>query len=512
MGLRSTLLFAIFCLFSIPFQAQNYELQWGPEYEYPGGTLLTNWGGFDEEGYHLLKQKFRAADLLSFDLNHELVGTYTLDLKEYSGLINFQSFLETQNGTFGIFQERKKRRGDIHTLIAPIEDYAFGELQSVYTQPHKARLSGDVTVRVGNQVSSSQDQYSHVTSSPAKNKVVITSSLNSRSPSDPEVLKVAVFDGNFEPLWEEVYPLGIADNEIQVVQAAVSNAGIAYFLVRQSLHSSGGMLSKKLPLYKYILHQVSSDDHQSVELPLEGNAAIQSARIVLSNEEEITVAGMYAQAENRKSLVGVFNLSIDQNFVLNQVRMFPFEPAFLEGLIKKRDSKKDQGLETDFLINSFFRFSDGTIGFIAEETYLKTGGLTGITTAHTDELVVATFTADLSSVNMLKIDKEFGATSPSKCSYSIGIDEEHIFLVYNNFNLETTGQKIVGKLTSPTEFIDLTVIDKQGNLLHQQNFFNSRDVENSYYPILSVYNENQLLLYMAGGKYLPLHFVAFYCE
>lgn len=502
---RSPSLLLILFTFSIYLHSQDYDIQWGPEYKYSRGIVVNKCGGFDDEGYHLLKQSFRNAELLSFNLDNELIENQELTYAQNKGFVFILQLIDTQKGTFGVFRAREKLRSDVHTLVSPLQGNDFGELESIHVQTYQAWWSREKSY-AGGQTGFNQDLYDHVSTSLDKSKVIVTSSLNPRATDQQEILSVNVFDANFELLWKTDYPFIVADNEIQVMHAAVSNTGEAYFLVRQKLDSGGGGLSKRLPIFQYTLHQVAPDHSEVITLSLGDDLAIQSIEMILNDEGGLTLAGMYTPAEDQKQLTGIFNQKISTSFTVEQVNTFPFEPAFVESLSKQRNPHQDQGLETDFLIKSFFELSDGTLGFIAEKTYLKTRGGPRSTDPtsyflNTDELIIAIFEADLNSMNILKIDKEFESSAQGGNSYVLGLAPDALILVYNTFKIETTGQKIMSKLTSPTVFTDLTVVDRQGKIIQQKTILDSREAENFFYPNSSFSNENALLLYLAAGKY-----------
>lgn len=494
----------ITCLSILNLSGQAYEVNWGPEYRKQGGMFSAYYlGGFTDDTYHMVMQPIEEPTLLSFDLNHKLLNTQTINFGNSKDPFYFGGFYKTQSGNFGIFSELDKRTDEMRTYIRPFDGVKFGELSLIHAQTYNAR--GQVAI-AGISAGIESDLFERMVSSPNKSKVVFANNMDARENRRQEVLKIAVFDADFQLQWEKEYSFEEKDDEIQIIRSAVSDNGNVYLLTRLT-ENNGIALGNSLPRYgEYRLYKIQEGGSQVLVLPLSGDQVIQYAGIFLegADEDEITVAGMYKEEEKSNDLAGIFHLQIKEDLTLENIASFPFEQEFLEGLISKRANRKEKGLDADFFIKTFFKFSNGTVGFIAEETYIKITNNPDTKNRpvyHTNELVLALFSPEQRSVKVQKIDKEYQSAVPTYVSYASAIGNDKLFLVYNTYKSREERKELLGSGLKQAVFTDLTVIDKTGDIIDQESLFNTEEEDGYFLPMQSDYNQDQMILLTFYGKY-----------
>ena len=118
-------------------------------------------------------------------------------------------------------------------------------------------------------------------------------------------------------------------------------------------------------------------------------------------------------------------------------KVHPFSKEFLDGMVKNKKIEKGDG-NVNFRIKDFVTFSDNSFSFIAEKSYVvtHTSSMNGRTSTtiiyHSDEIIIPRFDQNGELKNLVKIDKEYGSTSPFTVSYSLGINNDKLFLLYND--------------------------------------------------------------------------------
>ncbi|MEL7250367.1 MAG: hypothetical protein AAFO03_18220 [Bacteroidota bacterium] len=490
--------------------AQSYNVDWGGEYRRPGG-IYTNFflAGLTEDAYHMLLYTRKENTLFSYDWNHKLIDTKPVEFSTGKDDIKLNNFTKTQSGNFAVLTQYNRRTKEVQTFVSKFENQDFSDLKQTSLQS----VQGSSTAAA--MASSLRDDDSPLVTSPDKSKALLTQTDPFVKYGEPEQMKLIVYDADFEHLWNREYTLQFDDDEVQILQSSVNNTGEVFLLLRIRKERSQRRQETGLPPYRYELHKITSDqDVETLEVDLGGNLAPQYTGLYLSeyDNEQVVIAGMYTDSERRSNLKGAFLLEIGDDFTINRVNTQEFSNAFLTDLISIRANKRDRGLNNAYLIKSFFRFLDGTLGFIAEETYITTitqasgpNGSSGRTSTvyHTDAIVTIIFNPDGELVTMQKIDKAFDSPASIVTSFATAVVDDQLFIVYNDKKNRSERREIRGKGNRGRAlFTDLTIIDNTGEISYEENLFTSDATDRkAFIPNQLDYNTDYMVLLARSRKF-----------
>ena len=499
-------------LFATTVSAQVYRVDWGAEYRRSGGIFSDFFlVGMTDEAYHMLLYTRKESTLFSYNWDHRLIDTKSVAFSTGRDDMMLGDFIRTRSGNFAVLRQYDRRAKQLKTFVSRFANQSFTELQQISAQPTNSRTA----TLILNNTQQTPNIFAPLVTSPDYNKVLFTSTNIGRSRNEPERIGVQVYDRDFTELWSKAYLLPYADDDAQIIQSVVSNAGEVYLLAKIRKRGAERRQSAGLPDYRYELCKITSNgETQRQDVNLGGDLAPQYSGIYIpdSNDEPIIIAGMYTNAERRSNILGAFVIEVtQQDFTFGEARTSGFSQAFLEDLVTARAQRRGTGLENDFLIRSFFRFADGKLGFIAEETYITREvdpvGMNNNVTRfrdvfHTDELVVLIFNNDGNLVAMQKIDKDYNSYTPNMTSFATAVANDQLFIVYNDQKSRRERKEIRGKGGGRVLFTDLTVISNEGYIDYQQSLFTSdMTARKSFIAQQSDYNADYMVLLARSAKF-----------
>ena len=105
----------------------------------------------------------------------------------------------------------------------------------------------------------------------------------------------------------------------------------------------------------------------------------------------------------------------------------------------------------------------------------------------------------------LKGDKEYGSTSPFTVSYSLGINNDKLFLLYNDSKSREEGAAekkggLFSMFSAKNLFTTFSVIDSKGKLETQETIFNGSETDGMFCPYNSTQLGDKLLINILHGK------------
>ncbi len=491
-------LVSIFCFSTL--LAQSYEVSWGNEYRQAG--ILENeffLVGLTDDAYHMLAHSRAQSTLLSFDWNHNLLESNSVEFNTGKERLHLGSIINTRAGSFTVFNQYDLRTSELRTFTSRFENQSFADVQQIASQSVRFKNSEAATEAI-------QKINSPLTTSPNGSVVLLTQTNLNRLRTEPEEITINVYDADFNPLWDKAYILDYGENNAEVLHSGISNAGEVYLLVRAWKEFAERRQNAGLPSYSYELLKITSDGAiQKMEISLEKGYAPQYAGLYIpsTSGDDVVVAGMYTDTRRNSNLQGVFSVKVNRDFTQGNTIEQEFSPYFLEDLVSKWANRWDRGLDNEFFIKSFVRFADGKLGFLAEETYSTslsrtTGASMSLNmqrTYNTNQIVAVIFDPDGQSVLMQKIDKAFDTTSPQRTSFTSALVGNELFLVYHDDKTREERMEIRGSGSAKAFFTDLTVINSNGSISHEQSLFTMPTTDRkSFIPLESRSNEDYLVL------------------
>ena len=515
--MKKILLLALFCLsFSIQSYSQKseYSVDWGPSYKKEGGLFSTNkLVGIYGKHYYTLSRTRKNSTLLKFDLNHKLVSNKGISKKFEGEKIYFNNFIDTKKGTYAYMPQMAK--GKWKMLISKFDGNDFGDIKEVYSHDFTIKrislygmgMNHDATNKLVTSLDDNRVAYTNILSMKEKNK-------------DEEEMVVAIFDAEMNLEWDKRQRFGYKDKKMVIKQTVVDKNGVVYVLAaisdrakklggkdKKKRKDEDGEKSRNLPQFHYSIFRITKDDMEEFKVKIGDDLAPVDIAMYFPDENtsEMIVSGFYTDAQRKSGIKGMFYASGNSDKGIVNIKINEFEEEFIKDLANKRALKKDRGITTNYSIDDFIQYSDGSIGFVAEEyyvtvhTYTDSQGRTKTTyTYHSNELLIPRFSAEGELMNIQKIKKHFSSSSPSIVSYSIALANDKIYLVFNDFKTKDEAKDMKGKRR--WRYTDLVVMSNDGEILYNETLFNSKEIDLTFIPGMSDYSGNVLILGSIGRK------------
>jgi len=216
-----------------------------------------------------------------------------------------------------------------------------------------------------------------------------------------------------------------------------------------------------------------------------------------SGAKNVYLGGLYSTTE-QKGLHGVFMTTINPATGTINSKTHAFTPEFLDGITSKREKKKG-GLSAQFRIKDFITFADGSLSFIAEESYtmysFDANGSVSSSRSHSDEIIIPRFSKDGALLNIEKIDKKFNSISPGECSYSFIPYNGETYLIYNDAKKRKEKKSVKGKgMKKGSRYTDLCIIGEDGKIRKQKTLFTDGVTDSFYQPWLSFFADDKIII------------------
>lgn len=490
--------------FSVGF-SQEYSVDWGPEYRKEGGLFSFFYmAGMTADNYHLIMQPRRNKTLLTFDTDHKLVKNQGIDIKIEGNELDFRQFIQTSTGTYALFNNYNKRRREWSMYVGAFNNNKLADPELVFKHSFESKRFLGINFR--------PYFFNSLELSSNNNFVSFVNEMDLKAKGENAKFTITTFDQNMNLLWDKVQEINYSDEDLELVQTVVSNKGEVYLLAKIDKRdpraisiSFGGDWN---PEYSYKVFKITETNVEEFDIQLDNNLLVVDAGIFLPENdiEAFLIGGFYTSEEKRSGLNGLFLVHVNKESESIKSSTHPLEADFSEGLISKRDQKKDRGLNTSFTIDDLLVFADGSFAFIAEEYYITTsqyidsqGNWQTKMVYNSDQIVIPRFTKEGELLNVEKIEKSFSSSMVSAVSYSIAMSNGKIFLLYTDSKNREERRELKGRGNSGGYYTDMTVIGENGNIEFQETMFSSKDSELVFLPSESEYNNDHLIILGISG-------------
>lgn len=266
-----------------------------------------------------------------------------------------------------------------------------------------------------------------------------------------EKMEFNLFNPQLEIIWNRSIEFPYKGSNLQIHRTVVDPQGRVYMLVRV-IFDKDELANKGGPRYRYSLVTFASDTTlvEDYEISL-GDQYISDIDLILGKDNQIICSGFYSE-RGQGQAAGTFFLEIDRNSkaVLDK-KLIPFDKGFAASFMETSRIRGIMEL-SDFKLDHFVRFKDGTFGLVAEQ-YLedeicyqdfRTGMYScnyyyyynNIIVVKMDSIGDVIWTADIPKYQQSSNDGGFYS------SYVFGFDGESMHFVFNDHpkNLTETDQ------------------------------------------------------------------------
>jgi len=492
--------------------AQDYEVEWGPIYKRPGGMFSEfSFLGIYGEYYYLVVQTRKENILLKYDLNHKLVEQKELDFRHANIRLEIKDIITTKDGPFIYMHYYSDKHKEWAVYVSKFENGNFSNPREIFYEEFdvpRSRIS-----RAFDNFRNSRTTKKDLVLSQDSSHVAFVNVIPSVDYRQDDIISVAVWDSQMKLKWKAIFDFKFGEQQYDIKEAVVSNSGEIYFLAsvdkRYDLRGKPISIKEKhLPRYVYNIYKVIKDEifENSVLVP-KGNAVVDAGLFIPDEETgHILLGGFYTTNEPKTRVKGVFFTSGTSELEMQKAKLHPFDTRFLDGLVSNRAIKKNKGLPYNFDIKHLLRFDDGTMGFIAENSYVTTnrnynnggfgvaGGFNnGVInyTYHTHDIVIPRFDSSGELINIEKIDKSFSNDNFSYSSYALAAVNNKTYLIFNDRKSRKESKKINKK---GNRYTDLVVISSNGEIEYYDTIFSNRESELPFVPFLSDFSKDYMIV------------------
>lgn len=499
--------------------AQGINVDWGPKYKRPGGTFGDfKFLGIYGDYYYLVVQTRRENILLQYGMDHKLVDKTELKFRHNNYRLEIKDIVTTKEGPFIYMHYYSDQHREWSVYASKFEDGFFSNPKEIFYESFddlpRARIS-----RAYDRFTLLPVTQKDLVLSQDSNFVAFVNVIPSQDYRQDDVISVAVWDSKMKLAWQAYFDFKFGDRDYDIKDAVVSNSGEVYFLasVDKRYDLRGKPISikeKNLPNYVYNIYKVTEDEIIENDIDIGRGNAIVDAGLFIEDEttDEILLGGFYTTNDHKTRLKGVFFTSGTKNLEMGDAKIHEFNRRFLEGLASSRAINKNKGLPYNFDIKNLLRFDDGTMGFIAENSYVTTsttpssigyGGINGglgnntlTYTFHTNDIIIPRFDSSGELINIEKIDKSFRSENVTHTSYSLATVDNKTYLIFNDRKSRSETKKIKKK---GRRFTDMAVIGPNGAIEYHETIFSNKEIDLPFVPSLSDFSEDYMIIGGALG-------------
>ncbi len=512
----------IFTILSILFfcsslVAQDYNVDWGPIYRKDGGNYSSfKLIGIEGDKYYVLGQAGSLSKIATYDLDHRLVSEDIIQFRTLRKKVILQDIIQTATGTYMYFQHLDKKKKVWSLLVSTFNNGNLGEPVEVYSQKINLPLS-----RLGRRY----DQYQNGTApglllSEDSTKVAFVNIIPGQDYRQDEEIAVAVFDSDMNLQWKSLHSFKFSKKQFEITQSIVSGNGEVYLIGWTHLKRKGTKRGSKseayLPQFEYKVFELRNEEIIEDIVNLGDNVAPLDVAMFFPDvsSSNYLLSGFYTDDDHKTRQKGIFFATGHPDVGILSVKLTEFEAKFLRNLVSKRAVSKGKGLDLSFDINELLRFSDGTMGFIAEKNYITYqdnynnyntyygyselyrsnyyyGNQYRNPVYHTDDIIILIFNADGEILNIQKIEKDFNGGSDLYVSYSLAKANDKVYLIFND--KKSAHEKKETKKKG-SRFTDIVVINNVGNIEVHKTLFTDRELDLNFITTMSDYNQEIMLI------------------
>ncbi|MFK7806302.1 MAG: hypothetical protein AB8F74_00745 [Saprospiraceae bacterium] len=487
MNLQLLIVLLLFLL-QVNLTAQDYTVQWGEGFKINGSGVHTV--GVGEDQYYISEYGKKSRRLLTYDFQHKLRS------KKSSSFTN-TDVLRTRNGIFGISSTTLDPTSkDCKLFVTKLFKGTFPRVKTILKHDFDRKKKSNFFMKeyYWDLMPDFSFNLNQLSMSPDSSHVAFVNLIKLMDKSNPQQLMLALFDADMNKLWSKVQKFNYPNDEIAIIKAAPGNNGTLYLLAKRENKSAPSKKMKFIERGDFIVFQITENEIK--EFPIEINKELHPTKSTIhalgGPEGGFAVTGFYTDQKPKTKHLGTFCIVGKSDGTITSVKSNPFEESFWNSLSIEKPKKGVRDLGKHFYIYEAFTLPNGSFGFISQNDH-STPGPQGRVFRHTHELVVAVFSKSGSLLGVHGIDKKFRISDVLPPSYSYGIANNKIYLLYNDSKTKS------GKKGGKGIFTDLSVINEKGAVEFQETIFNSNETRYFFAPSLCAVSEDGILV----GTYRP---------
>jgi hypothetical protein len=510
-------------------QASTRQIDWGPILKNKSSSY--KFLGLTGDTYQMVFNPERENRLITHSLDHRIISDEDFDYVYNKQRLKIHGSIETKSGLYVYMHQFNKKYNEWILHASEFKNGTYTEPQEIYFQEidfEKSSLKRafDYYDDQGRNGSFSSGVDGGLSISEDSTKVAFINHIDNPKPGKQDAFAIAVFDDKMNLLWKDVFYHSFGKEDGTVTQKIVTNDGEIYLLAKVDKENKlGGKVksrkSKNLPDFDYHICHINQEGilEHTVEIGAGFGAADMGIFFPKDNTEQYLLAGFYSNDDfGRNRINGVFFSYGDKNFNKSEVKIHEFEKDFLENLTRDRAIEKGKGVQANFAIKDMLEYKDGTIGFIAEETYetqnsfgngMGFGNGVGLGNRnnfqnqrrtfsyHTNNIIIPKFDVEGNLLNIQKIVKEYNSEWPTTTSYSLAINKGKAYIIFNDFKKrkEAKAMNKKGRL-----FTDLVVIGVDGEIENRETLFSNKEIDLYFNTVFSGYNDKVMLIGTASSR------------
>jgi|GEM_PF-573720 len=519
------LLSFIILLFAVGLFAQeasNRKIDWGPKLKNKGFNY--KFLGLTGDTYQMVFKPDKENRLITHSLNHEIISDEDFDYVFNKQRLKIHGSIKTKSSSFVYMHQYNKKYKEWILHVSKYVNGSYTEPQEVYFQEidfeeKSIRRAFEYYNEQGRGPFSSGSDGGLLISEDST-KVAFINHLDAPRPGKEDGFAIAVFDDKMNLLWKDVFYHNFGKKGGNVIQNVVTNDGEIFLLskVFEENKLFGKVKSKKnknLPSYNYHICHINQEGILDHTVDIGNDVAPVGAGLFFPNDntDQYLLSGFYTNDEFGSNRInGIFFTYGDKNFDKSEVKIHEFEKGFLDNLTRDRDIKKGKGIKTTYEIKDMLEYRDGTIGFIAEETYTTINTFGGANAFgnqnafmnqnrtivyHSNNIIIPKFDVEGNLLNIQKIEKEYRSESPRMTSFSLAINKGKAYIVFNDFKKrkERKAMNKKGRI-----FTDLVIIDEDGEIETRETLFSNKEIDLYFNTVFSGYNNDVMLIGTASRR------------
>lgn len=481
--------------------AQTIDLNWAPDYKMEN-LFFSKYQPLhvDSDGYYLLSANKKETSILKFDLDHKFIS-HTDFVDELNGLnIVPENVLRTKNNVFAYTTIYNKKTKLLNLYTCQLEDGNFQAIEEKYQQDYEMRnfLKTAGLALVFSEPIPAINVFANLAELELSSDSTIVALIN-ESPfqklKEQKEIDIAVFDEDFNVLWERKVELGIQANRFYGLRKSVANDGSVYILVDELRRLSER--NKYTAPYEAKFFRITQDNIQEIPLGLSKESSFADARIFISKETgNVSIAGFYADGLIGEGLQGVFHVQGNAKEGFRPITFEKFDDELLGLFNSERAISKGRGLPYTLSIREKLSHSNGDISLAAEINHVEDVGDEECPDEefHSYDILMPRFSPNGSLVNMTYIQKSFVSDADgSPNSFALTSDDENIYLLFNYQKTKHDFGPDEQKCYS-CAYTDLAIIDSNGDIVSRTEVAKTKAKDGFLLPKFAKVNGTTFLI------------------
>ncbi len=499
--------------------AQNF-VQWGPAYKVKGNGEIYKFLGILDDSYYFVMKPNDDNIVQRYSFDHELISEEKFDYIKNRSSLKIHGGIETHSGSFFYMHQYSRKYKEWILHVSSVKNGKISEPREAYFQEIDIENS-----RLKKLLRNYEYDFGPVDGglimSEDSSKVAFVNVIPGNDHRDDDIIAIGVFDNEMQLIWKDLIVYRFGERHYEIEQQVVTNDGDIYLVARVDKTEryegdDNSVKGKNLPKFDYILYHIDQQGIVNSKIDLgDGNAPMDVALFFPDRStDQFLMAGFYTDDEHRNRLKGIFFSYGDDNFYKTKIKMHVFPESLLIGLVSDKAIQKKKGLESTYKIKDILNYKDGTIGFIAENNYVRDFSQTDIygrwyerVVYISDGIIIPKFDSEGNLINIQKIAKDFSSEFLNYTSYSMAINNGRTFLIFNDYKSGRERRELDKK---GNRFTDLVVLDQWGQIISQETLFSDREIEFEFTPSLSDYNDDIFLIGSKRGGRFSMSTLKFY--